>query len=112
MSLTLPQTVQTQPLAQIRYFARDGRVFGAFAERLDTHRELVERCCGRRLRAQLVLLREGFDGRAITHRMRLLTSLSLAVDSVCMIGKIRSGGSTVEAGGMILLQFCAGATPF
>ncbi|KAJ7710444.1 hypothetical protein B0H17DRAFT_1190185 [Mycena rosella] len=53
------------------YFARDERVLNAFAERLDQHRELIEQCAGRRLRAQLAVLRESFGGRATTNRAKV-----------------------------------------
>ncbi|KAJ7106680.1 hypothetical protein C8R44DRAFT_987300 [Mycena epipterygia] len=39
------------------YFARDERVFNTFMEKLDLHRELIGRFVGKRLRAQLAVLR-------------------------------------------------------
>ncbi|KAJ7031444.1 hypothetical protein C8F04DRAFT_1110286 [Mycena alexandri] len=56
------------------YFARDERVFNAFTEKLDTHRELVfeSKCIGRRLRSQLTVLRECLDGRATTYRNKIM----------------------------------------
>ncbi|KAJ7722382.1 hypothetical protein B0H16DRAFT_1600516 [Mycena metata] len=56
------------------YFARDERVFNAFVEKLDTHRQLVfeSKFIGRRLRSQLTVLRECLDGRATTYRSKIM----------------------------------------
>ncbi|KAJ7868685.1 hypothetical protein B0H13DRAFT_1056121 [Mycena leptocephala] len=56
------------------YFARDERVFNAFAEKLDQHRELIyhSKFVGRRLRLQLAVLRQSLDGRATTYRSKIL----------------------------------------
>ncbi|KAJ7495045.1 hypothetical protein FB451DRAFT_1213191 [Mycena latifolia] len=53
------------------YFARDERVFAAFTARLDAHRDLITHRAGRRLRGQLAVLRECFEGRATTYRAKV-----------------------------------------
>ncbi|KAF8209138.1 hypothetical protein K438DRAFT_1811826 [Mycena galopus ATCC 62051] len=62
------------PPIPLHYFARDERVFNAFSERLDKHKELIHhsKFVGRRLRAQLLVLREGLDGRATTYRSKIM----------------------------------------
>ncbi|KAG9317556.1 hypothetical protein JVU11DRAFT_1762 [Chiua virens] len=45
------------------YFARDDRVFRAFADRIDTHRNAIHRHLNRRLKWQLRVLRQVLEGR-------------------------------------------------
>ncbi|KAG6378818.1 hypothetical protein JVT61DRAFT_13097 [Boletus reticuloceps] len=45
------------------YFARDDRVFRAFAARIDTHRNAIRRHLSRRLKWQLRVLRQVLEGR-------------------------------------------------
>ncbi|KAJ6511701.1 hypothetical protein DFH09DRAFT_941772, partial [Mycena vulgaris] len=60
------------------YFARDERVFTVFVEKLDLHCEVIERFVGRRLRAQLTVLRECLNGRAMTYSVRGFVLLRMA----------------------------------
>ncbi|KAJ7628028.1 hypothetical protein DFH06DRAFT_1226946 [Mycena polygramma] len=62
------------PPIPTHYFARDDRVFNAFAEKLDLHRELVyhSKFVGKRLRAQLTALRRLLEGRATTYRSKIM----------------------------------------
>jgi hypothetical protein len=53
---------------RLHYFARDERVFTAFAERLGRIRNST--FVGRRLRAQLGVLRACLEGRVTTYRVR------------------------------------------
>lgn len=52
---------------QFYYFARDDRVFRAFADRIDTHRIVIRRHLSRRLKWQLRVLRQVLDGRTTTY---------------------------------------------
>ncbi|KAH7922456.1 hypothetical protein BV22DRAFT_1070433 [Leucogyrophana mollusca] len=53
------------------YFARDDRVFKAFAERLDTHKAVIHRSLSRRLKWQLRVLRNVLEGRNTTYRSKV-----------------------------------------
>lgn len=48
---------------QFYYFARDDRVFRAFVDRIDTHRNAIHRDLTRRLKWQLRVLRQVLEGR-------------------------------------------------
>lgn len=52
---------------QFYYFARDDRVFRAFADRIDTHRNAIHRHVSRRLKWQLRVLRQVLEGRNTTY---------------------------------------------
>ncbi|KAJ7164432.1 hypothetical protein C8R46DRAFT_953113 [Mycena filopes] len=69
-----PDDMDTLTPIPSHYFARDERVFNAFCEKLDTHREVVfeGKGVGRRLRAQLGVLRQCLDGRATTYRSKII----------------------------------------
>ena len=49
------------------YFARDDRVYKAFTDRLDQHKQAVSRTCTRRLRWQMRVLRAVMEGRSTTY---------------------------------------------
>ncbi|KAH0840025.1 hypothetical protein J3R83DRAFT_988 [Lanmaoa asiatica] len=53
------------------YFARDDRVFRAFADRIDTHRNAIHRHLSRRLRWQLRVLRQVLEGRNTTYSAKI-----------------------------------------
>ncbi|KAF9226468.1 hypothetical protein BS17DRAFT_775671 [Gyrodon lividus] len=53
------------------YFARDDRVFKAFAERLDAHRNAIHRNLSRRLKWQLRLLRQVLEDRHTTYSSKI-----------------------------------------
>ena len=52
---------------QFYYFARDDRVFRAFADRIDTCRNSIHRHLSRRLKWQLRVLRQVLEGRNTTY---------------------------------------------
>ncbi|KAI6034219.1 hypothetical protein BKA83DRAFT_4186706 [Pisolithus microcarpus] len=54
------------------YFARDDRVFRAFADRLELHQNALHRNVSRRLKWQLRLLRQVLDDRHVTYRVGAL----------------------------------------
>ncbi|KAF7341715.1 hypothetical protein MSAN_02069900 [Mycena sanguinolenta] len=62
------------PPIPLHYFARDERVFNAFTEKLEQHRELVHhsKFVGRRLRAQLAVLQKYLEGRTTTYRSKVI----------------------------------------
>ncbi|KAI0352692.1 hypothetical protein OH77DRAFT_1497725 [Trametes cingulata] len=64
------QVVQGDPLPAY-YFARDDRVYRAFVERLDRHRDAIQLKVGRRLRWQLRVLRTQLEGRNRTYRSKV-----------------------------------------
>ncbi|KAF9006464.1 hypothetical protein BDQ17DRAFT_1464132 [Cyathus striatus] len=64
------QTVSGE-LIPTYYFARDDRVYKAFADRLHLHRSEVEKTCNRRLKWQLRILEAGLQGRTITFRRKV-----------------------------------------
>lgn len=51
------------------YFARDDRVYRAFAELLDRHKDPIQTKVGRRLRWQLNTLRTQLEGRSRNYRV-------------------------------------------
>jgi len=53
------------------YFARDDRVFRAFADRSDTHRNAIHRNLSRRLKWQLRVLRRVLEGRNTTYSAKI-----------------------------------------
>lgn len=53
------------------YFARDDRVFRAFADRLELHQNALHRNVSRRLKWQLRLLRQVLDDRHVTYRAKV-----------------------------------------
>ncbi|KIK98762.1 hypothetical protein PAXRUDRAFT_823546 [Paxillus rubicundulus Ve08.2h10] len=53
------------------YFARDDRVFNAFAERFDVHRNAIQRNLTRRLKWQLRILRRVLEGRHTTYSAKI-----------------------------------------
>ncbi|KAF8558887.1 hypothetical protein OG21DRAFT_1474706 [Imleria badia] len=53
------------------YFARDDRVFRAFADRIDTHRNAIHRNLSRRLKWQLRVLRQVLEGRNTTYSAKI-----------------------------------------
>ncbi|KAF8192507.1 hypothetical protein BJ912DRAFT_263404 [Pholiota molesta] len=69
------KSIKGQPLPSY-YFARDDRVYKAFTDRLDQHKDAIKRSCNRRLRWQLSVLRECLEGRSVTFRRKveILTS--------------------------------------
>ena len=54
---------------QSYYFARDDRVYKAFVDRLDQHRSAIQQSCSKRLRWQLGILKNRFEGRNISYRV-------------------------------------------
>ena len=56
-------------LIQSYYFARDDRVYKAFVGRLDQHQTAIQQSCSKRLRWQLGILKNRFDGRNISYRV-------------------------------------------
>ncbi|KAI0366399.1 hypothetical protein BV20DRAFT_971918 [Pilatotrama ljubarskyi] len=64
------QVVQGEPLPAY-YFARDDRVYRAFVERLDKHKDAIQLRVGRRLRWQLRVLRTQLEGRNRTYRSKV-----------------------------------------
>ncbi|KAF8974228.1 hypothetical protein BDZ97DRAFT_1647347 [Flammula alnicola] len=66
-----PLPVNLFSLMKSYYFARDDRVYKAFIERLDRHKDEIKRSCNRRLRWQLNVLREGLEGRSLTFRRKV-----------------------------------------
>ena len=55
---------------QAYYFARDDRVYRAFVERLDRHKDVIQTKLGRRLRWRLNALRRHLEGRSKNYRVR------------------------------------------
>ncbi|CAL1702185.1 unnamed protein product [Somion occarium] len=53
------------------YFARDDRVYKAFCDRLDRHKQVIERKASRRLRWQLRVLRKVMEGRTTNYRSKV-----------------------------------------
>jgi len=53
------------------YFARDDRVFRAFADRIDTHRNAIHRHLTRRLKWQLRILRQVLEGRNTNYSAKI-----------------------------------------
>ncbi|KAJ6562174.1 hypothetical protein B0H19DRAFT_1143767 [Mycena capillaripes] len=82
-NLTPDESLAPIPL---HYFARDDRVFNAFTEKLDQHREFVyhSKFVGKRLRAQLAVLRECLDGRATTYRSKI-QAVDREINQLCGI---------------------------
>ncbi|KAI0649984.1 hypothetical protein C8Q79DRAFT_902510 [Trametes meyenii] len=64
------QLVQGEPLPSY-YFARDDRVYRAFVERLDRHKDAIQLKVGRRLRWQLRVMRAQLEGRSRTFRSKI-----------------------------------------
>ena len=69
MSRFASRSLQTIILYQAYYFARDDRVYRAFVERLDRHKDAIQLKVGRRLRWQLRVLRTQLEGRNRTYRV-------------------------------------------
>lgn len=57
---------------QSYYFARDLRVYGAFQDRLETHKNEIKRLINKRLKWQLRVLSAVIEGRSITFRVCLV----------------------------------------
>jgi len=53
------------------YFARDDRVFKAFADALDRYKSEIQTSVNRRLKWQLNILRTTLEGRTITYRRKV-----------------------------------------
>ncbi|KAJ7499005.1 hypothetical protein FB451DRAFT_1427791 [Mycena latifolia] len=53
------------------YFARDDRVYKAFVERLDEHKNAIQFKLTKRLKWQLRILRTVLEGRTITYRSKI-----------------------------------------
>ncbi|TFK75993.1 hypothetical protein BDN72DRAFT_360057 [Pluteus cervinus] len=53
------------------YFARDDRVYKAFADRLDENKSAIQASCGRRLKWQIRVLRNVLEGRTTTYRRKV-----------------------------------------
>ncbi|KAI6047270.1 hypothetical protein EDC04DRAFT_2864374 [Pisolithus marmoratus] len=68
-SMTL-ESIDGQPIP-LYYFARDDRVFRAFADRLELHQSTLHRNISRRLKWQLRLLRQVLDDRNMTYRAKV-----------------------------------------
>lgn len=75
---------------QFYYFARDDRVFRAFADRTEMHRSAIHRNLSRRLKWQLRLLGQVLEGRNTTYRVGALFSNKVAADH--SVGKSRTVG--------------------
>ncbi|KAJ3573887.1 hypothetical protein NP233_g2139 [Leucocoprinus birnbaumii] len=65
------------------YFARDLRVYGAFQDRLDTHKNEIKRLTNKRLKWQLRILSAIIEGRSITFRAKV-ELLASQLDSATM----------------------------
>ncbi|OSC99129.1 hypothetical protein PYCCODRAFT_1470405 [Trametes coccinea BRFM310] len=63
------QVVKGEPLPTY-YFARDDRVYRAFVERLEQHKDAIQSKVGRRLRWQLRVLQTQLEGRNRTFRSK------------------------------------------
>ncbi len=63
----------TLMIEQMYYFARDDRVYRAFVERLDRHKDAIQTKLGRRLRWQLNALRTHLDGRSRNYHVSTKT---------------------------------------
>ncbi|KAI0723421.1 hypothetical protein C8Q76DRAFT_395056 [Earliella scabrosa] len=63
-------TVKDEPIPAY-YFARDDRVYRAFVERLDRHKDVIQTKLGRRLRWQLNALRRHLEGRSKNYRSKV-----------------------------------------
>ncbi|KAJ3018534.1 hypothetical protein NUW54_g316 [Trametes sanguinea] len=64
------QVVKGEPLPAY-YFARDDRVYRAFVERLEQHKDAIQSKVGRRLRWQLRVLQTQLEGRNRTFRSKV-----------------------------------------
>ncbi|KAH9894236.1 hypothetical protein C8Q73DRAFT_790798 [Cubamyces lactineus] len=64
------QVVKGEPLPTY-YFARDDRVYRAFVERLEKHKDAIQSRIGRRLRWQLRVLESKLEGRNRTYRSKV-----------------------------------------
>ncbi|KAJ8501471.1 hypothetical protein ONZ51_g582 [Trametes cubensis] len=64
------QVVKGEPLPTY-YFARDDRVYRAFVDRLEKHKEAIQTRVGRRLRWQLRVLELKLEGRNRTYRSKV-----------------------------------------
>ncbi|KAI0347066.1 hypothetical protein BDW22DRAFT_1351411 [Trametopsis cervina] len=64
--------IEAEPIPTY-YFARDDRVYRAFVDRLDQHKQVIDRKCTRRLKWQMRVLRTVMDGRNVTYRSKVET---------------------------------------
>ncbi|KAL4075935.1 hypothetical protein J3A83DRAFT_4357072 [Scleroderma citrinum] len=64
------ESIDGQPIP-FYYFARDDRVFRAFADRIEIHRGVIHRNLSRRLKWQLRLLGQVLEGRNTTYRAKV-----------------------------------------
>ncbi|KIM68615.1 hypothetical protein SCLCIDRAFT_1208810 [Scleroderma citrinum Foug A] len=83
------ESIDGQPIP-FYYFARDDRVFRAFADRTEMHRSAIHRNLSRRLKWQLRLLGQVLEGRNTTYRVGALFSNKVAADH--SVGKSRTVG--------------------
>ncbi|GJE84690.1 hypothetical protein PsYK624_007660 [Phanerochaete sordida] len=65
-------TIDGEPIPTY-YFARDDRVYKAFTERLDRHKQAINKTCTRRLRWQMRVLRAVMEGRQTTYNRKVQT---------------------------------------
>ncbi|KAF5369836.1 hypothetical protein D9758_001133 [Tetrapyrgos nigripes] len=66
------ESIQAEPIP-LSYFARDDRIFKAFAERLETHEALIRTNLSRRLKWQLRVLKTVLEGRNTGYRTKIDT---------------------------------------
>ncbi|KAF9055169.1 hypothetical protein BDZ89DRAFT_1055775 [Hymenopellis radicata] len=64
------ETIQDKPLPTY-YFARDDRIYKAFREKLDTHKDMIRQKLGRRLKWQIRVLTTVVEGRSTTYRRKV-----------------------------------------
>lgn len=67
-------TIEGEPIPTY-YFARDDRVYRAFVDRLDQHKQVINRTCTRRLKWQMRVLRSVMEGRNMNYRSKVETLL-------------------------------------
>jgi len=58
---------------QSYYFARDDRVYKNFVDRMDRYSAEIKHSCGRQLKRQFQVLKNGLGGRSLTFRVSSLS---------------------------------------
>ncbi|KAF8812360.1 hypothetical protein BYT27DRAFT_7182802 [Phlegmacium glaucopus] len=64
------QSFKGDPLPSY-YFARDDRVYKAFVDRIDRYNAEIKHSCGRQLKRQFQVLKNGLGGRSLTFRRKI-----------------------------------------
>jgi len=65
------QTIEDETQIPFWYFARDDRVYKAFAEKIERRKSEIERKCSRRLCRQLTILKDVLEVRTTTFHRKI-----------------------------------------